>query len=91
MKNDLLMIVGILLSLGLSGIAFATHDPVYNNPTSGLSESELPPCTIIRDACQNPPICENTIWDCIEYNELFLNLDDFNYDKQSCELIIFDQ
>jgi len=33
MKTRLLIITGILLSLGLTGTAFATHDPTYNHPT----------------------------------------------------------
>ena len=75
MKTRLLMIVGILLSLWLSGIAFATHDPAYNHPTPITSpESELPPCTSTRDACQNPPICENTIWDCSDNSDVFSNV-----------------
>ena len=32
MKTKLL-IIGILLSLGLTGTTFATHDPTYNHPT----------------------------------------------------------
>ena len=65
MKTRLLMIVGILLSLWLSGIAFATHDPAYNHPTPITSpESELPPCTSTRDACQNPPmLVQDTVLD----------------------------
>jgi len=89
MKTRLLIIgITVIVLIGFLGTAFATHDPTYNHPTP--PESELPPCASTRDACQNPPICENTMWNCEDHSEIFLNPDDFSYQKHSCELMIFD-
>jgi len=67
MKYGLLLIGIIVIGLmGFLGTAFATHDPTYNHPTPiAPPELELPPCTSTRtrDACHNPPICENSLWD----------------------------
>ena len=39
--------------------------------TSSTFAQDLPPCRSDRDACQNPPICENTIWDCPDNSDIF--------------------
>ncbi|MCE2506416.1 MAG: hypothetical protein J4F36_08120 [Nitrosopumilaceae archaeon] len=66
------MIIFVLVfALGFVQTAFATHDPSYNHPTPFKLETELPPCMSDREACQNPPICENTIWDCPDNSDIF--------------------
>ena len=34
-------------------------------------QGDLPLCTSDRVACQNPPICENTMWDCPDNSNIF--------------------
>jgi hypothetical protein len=80
MKTSLLMTIWMLLFLEISGIAFAIHDPTYDHSTPfGISESELPPCMSDREACQNPPICENTLWDCTDSSNIFSNVIESEY------------
>lgn len=76
MKTRLLIIgFSVIGLIGFSVTVFATHDPVYNPLTSfGFSESELPPCMSDREACQNPPICENLRWDCAYSSDTFSNV-----------------
>lgn len=42
MKTRFLIIIVIVISLGFTGTAFATHDPSYNHPTPFGLEPELP-------------------------------------------------
>ncbi|QMU55215.1 MAG: hypothetical protein GKS07_10170 [Nitrosopumilus sp.] len=55
MKTVLLTIIGIVI-LGFTSSAFA---------------QDLSMCTSDITACQNPPICENTMWDCPDNSEIF--------------------
>ena len=55
MKTRLLIIIGIAI-FGFTSSTFA---------------QDLPPCTSDRVACQNPPICENTLWDCPDSSNIF--------------------
>jgi hypothetical protein len=57
MKSRLLIIIGIMMTV----IGF----------TSSTLAQELPPCTSDRVACQNHPICENTMWDCPDNSNIF--------------------
>jgi hypothetical protein len=55
MKTRLLIIIAI----GMIGF------------TSSTFAQDLPPCSSDRVACQNPPICENTMWDCPDNSNIF--------------------
>ena len=71
MKTRFLIIFVLVFALGFVGTALATHDPTYNHPTPFGLETELPSCMSDREACQNPPICENSLWDCPDNSDIF--------------------
>jgi hypothetical protein len=65
----------ILLGIGIFGFMGSTF----------AQEQSLPPCMSSRDACMEPPICENTRWDCSTSEGIFVDYEiipwgDFEYD-----------
>lgn len=71
MKTKFLIIFALVFTLGFIGTAFATHDSTYNHPTPFGFEPELPPCVSDREACQNPPICKDSLWNCSDDSDVF--------------------